>query len=95
MDWEIIKKPFRRFSEAMALPVGKLLIKISCAMGMHHRPHHKLYQTELWINVKNWIKNSISHVLDLNRIAKIWGFTACDKNILISCCNLEQHIYLL
>ena len=35
---------------------------------------------ELWINVKNWIKNSISHVLDFNRIAKIWGHTTCDDN---------------
>ena len=35
---------------------------------------------ELWINVKNWIKNSISYVLDLNRITKILGYITYDEN---------------
>ena len=36
--------------------------------------------SKLWINVKNWIKNLILHILDLNRIAKILGYTTCDEN---------------
>ena len=35
---------------------------------------------ELWINVKNWIKNSISYVLNLNRITKILGYITYDEN---------------
>ena len=35
---------------------------------------------ELWNNVKNWLKNSISYVLDLNRIIKILGYTINDEN---------------
>ena len=35
---------------------------------------------ELWINVKNWIKNSISYVLDLNRITKILRYITYDEN---------------
>ena len=60
---------------------------------------------ELWINVKNWIKNSISHVLDLNRIAKISGYTTYDqkfwpldflllivRNYIFTCSRHKRHL---